>query len=119
MSLKYKEELHNKLSGACKASSDAPTTSRDKLVSNEEISLMVRNFNKLYKHTSKDRSSNLRNHEKRSPSHDRNCYNCGRHGHYSYDCMTPHKKRDEFLRRKDRRDESSHRERRNRDDSYE
>ena len=49
MSLKHKEELHNKCSGAYKASSDALTTSSDKLVSNEEISLMVKNFNTFYK----------------------------------------------------------------------
>ena len=49
MSLKDKEVLHNKSSGAYKASSDAPTTSSEKWVSNEELSLMVKNFNKLYK----------------------------------------------------------------------
>ena len=55
MSLKDKEELHNKSSGAYKASSDAPTTWSDKLVSNE-LSLMVKNFNNFYKSRSKDRS---------------------------------------------------------------
>ena len=53
MSLKDKEELHNKSSGAYKASSDAPTTSSEKQVSNEELSLMVKNFNKFYKNISK------------------------------------------------------------------
>ena len=46
-SLKDKEELHNKSSGAYKASSDAPTTSSEKQVSNEELSLMVKNLNKF------------------------------------------------------------------------
>jgi hypothetical protein len=63
MSLKDKEELHNKSSGAYKASSDAPTTSSDKIVSNEEISLMVKNFNKFYKNRGKERSSNSRHFE--------------------------------------------------------
>ena len=57
MSLKDKEELHNKSSGAYKASCDAPTTSSEKQVSNEELSLMVKNFNKFYKNRSKERSS--------------------------------------------------------------
>ena len=42
MSLKDKEELHNKSSGDYNASSDAPTTSSEKQVSNEELSLMVK-----------------------------------------------------------------------------
>ena len=46
MSLKDKEELHNNSSGAYK---DAPATSSDKQVFNEELSLMVKNFNKFYK----------------------------------------------------------------------
>src|SRR4051812_40500074 len=75
MSLKDKEEIHNKSSGAYKASSDAPTTSSDKLVSNEEISLMVKNFNKFYKNRSKERSSKSRSYnDKRSSSRDCNCY---------------------------------------------
>lgn len=41
MSLKDKDELQNNSSGAYKASSDAPTTSSYKLVSNEELSSMV------------------------------------------------------------------------------
>ena len=53
MSLKDKEELHNKSSGAYKASCDAPTTSSEKQVSNEELSLMVKNFNNFYKNRSK------------------------------------------------------------------
>ena len=57
MSLKDKEELHNKSSGAYKASCDAPTTSSEKQVFNEELSLMVKNFNKFYKSRSKERSS--------------------------------------------------------------
>ena len=47
MSLKDKEELHNKSSGSYIASTIAPTTSSDKLVSNEEISLMVKRFTSL------------------------------------------------------------------------
>jgi hypothetical protein len=92
MLLKDKDELHNKSSGAYKASSDAPTTSSDKLVSNEEISLMVKNFNKLYKNRSKERSSNSRYNESRSSKHARVCYNCGRPGHFSNECMAPLKK---------------------------
>ena len=119
MSLKDKEELHNKSSGAYKASSDAPTTSSDKLVSNEEISLMVKNFNKFYKNRGKERSSNSRYNENRSSSHDRVCYNCGRPRHFSNECTAPPKKRDESPRRKSRRDESPRRERRSREDRYE
>jgi hypothetical protein len=117
MSLKGKEELHNKSSGAYKASSDAPTTSSDKLVSNEEISLMVKTFNKFYKSRSKDRSSKSRSYnEKISSSHDRNCYNCGRPGHYSNECTAPYKKREDSPKRRSR---SPQRERRSRDDRYE
>ena len=65
MSPKDKEELHNKSSG--EASSDAPTTSNDKQVSNEELSLMVKNFNKFYKNRSKERNSKSRSYnDKRS-----------------------------------------------------
>src|SRR5215216_867821 len=56
MSLKDKEELHNKSSGAYKASSDAPTKSSHKLVCHEELRLMVKKFNKFYKNRSKERS---------------------------------------------------------------
>ena len=42
MSLKDKEEIHNKSSGAYKVSSDAPTTSSDMVVTNYEIRLMVK-----------------------------------------------------------------------------
>ncbi|XBI63990.1 hypothetical protein VPH35_044275 [Triticum aestivum] len=56
MSLKDKEELHNKSSGAYKASCEAPTSSSEKQDFNEELSLMVKNFNKFYKSRSKDRS---------------------------------------------------------------
>ena len=90
MSLKDKEELHNKSSGAYKASCDAPATSSEKQVFNEELSLMVRNFNKFYKRRSKERSSKSRSYnDKRSSSRERNCYNCGRPGHYSNKCMLP------------------------------
>ena len=75
MPLKNKDELHMKSSGAYKATSDAPATSSDKLVSNEELSLMVKNFNKFYKSRSKDRSSKSRSYnEKISSSRDRKCY---------------------------------------------
>ena len=57
MSLKDKEELHNKSSGAYKASCDAPTSSSEKQDFNEELSLMVKNFNKFYKSRSKETSS--------------------------------------------------------------
>ncbi|KAI5001069.1 hypothetical protein ZWY2020_011028 [Hordeum vulgare] len=70
MSLKDKYELHNKSSGAYKASSDTPATSSDNLVTNEEIGLMVRKFNKFYKSRGKERSSSSRYDEKRSSSHD-------------------------------------------------
>ena len=49
MSLKDKEEIHNKSSGAYKASCDAHDTSSEKQVFNEELSLMVKNFIKFYK----------------------------------------------------------------------
>ena len=46
---------------------------------NEELSLMVKNFNKFYKSRSKERSSKSRSYnDKRSSSRERNCYNCGR-----------------------------------------
>src|SRR4051812_2314776 len=60
MSLKDKEELHNKSSGAYKASCEAPTSSSEKQDFNEELSLMVKNFNKFYKSRSKYRSSKSR-----------------------------------------------------------
>ena len=60
MSLKDKEELHNKSSGAYKASCEAPTSSSEKQTFNEELSLMVKNFNKFYKSISKERSSKSR-----------------------------------------------------------
>ena len=41
MSLKDKEELHNKSSGAYKASCEVPTSSSEKQTFNEELSLMV------------------------------------------------------------------------------
>ena len=47
MSLEEKDELQNKSSGAYKASVNAPATSSDNHVSNEEISLMVRKFKKF------------------------------------------------------------------------
>ena len=47
MSFKDKEEFHNKSSGAYKASCAAPATSSEKQVFNEELSLMVKNFNKF------------------------------------------------------------------------
>ena len=53
MSLKDKEQVHNKSSGAYKASSEAPTSPSEKQTFNEELSLMVKNFNKFYKSRSK------------------------------------------------------------------
>ena len=47
MSLKDKEELHNKSSGAYKASCEAPTSSSEKQTFNEELSLMVKQRKKL------------------------------------------------------------------------
>ena len=47
MSLKDKEELHNKSTGAYKSSCEAPTSSSEKQTFNEELSLMVKNFNKF------------------------------------------------------------------------
>src|SRR3989337_1323318 len=120
MSLKDKEELHNKSSGAYKASCDAPTTSSEKQAFNEELSLMVKNFNKFYKSRSKERSSKSRsNNDKRSSSRERNCYNCGRPGHYSNECTAPYKRREDSPKRRSKRDESPPRERRSRDDRYE
>ena len=46
MSLKDKEELHNKW--------EAPTSSSEKQTFNDELSLMVKNFNKFYKNRSKE-----------------------------------------------------------------
>ena len=58
---------------------------------NEELSLMVKNFNKYYKSRSKERSSKSRSYnDKRSSSREHNCYNCGRPGHYSNECTTPY-----------------------------
>ena len=81
---------------------------------------MVKNFNKFYKSRSKERSSKSRSyHDKRSSSSERNCYNCGRPGHYSNECMAPHKRREDYPKRRSRREESPSRERRSRDDRYE
>ena len=119
MSLKDKEELHNKSSGAYKASSEAPTSSSEKQTFNEELSLMVKNFNKVYKNRSKERRSKSRSYnDKRSSSHERNCYNCGRPGHYSNECTAPYKRREESPKRRSRREESPPREGRSRDDRY-
>ncbi|SPT17599.1 unnamed protein product [Triticum aestivum] len=120
MSLKDKEELHNKSSGAYKASCDAPTSSSEKQAFNEELSLIVKNFNKFYKSRSKERSSESRSYnDKRSSSRERNCYNCGRPGHCSNECTTPYKRREESPKRISRIEESPPKERRSRDDRYE
>ena len=120
MSLKDKEELHNKSSGAYKASCEAPTSSSEKQTFNEELSLMVKNFNKFYKIRSKERSSKSRSYnDKRSSSRERNCYNCGRPGHYSNECTAPYKRREDSPKRRNRREESPPTERRSRDDCYE
>ena len=119
MSLKGNEKLHNKSSGAYKASCEAPTSSSEKQTFNEELSLMVKNFNKFYKSRSKERSSKSRSYnEKRSSSRERNCYNCGRPGHYSNECTAPYKRREDSPKRRSRREESPSRER-SRDDRYE
>src|SRR4051812_15986159 len=79
---------------------------------------MVKNFNKFYKSRSKERSSKSRSYnDKRYSSRERNCYNCGRPGHYSNECTTPYKRRQDSPKRRSRRAPS--RERRNRDDRYE
>src|SRR3954463_2879649 len=105
MSLKDKEELHNKSSGAYKASCEAPTSSSEKQNFNEEFSLMVKNFNKFYKSRSKERSSKSRSYnDKRSSSRGRNCYNCGRPGHYSNECTAPDKRREDSPKRRSRDD---------------
>ena len=107
MSLKDKEELHNKSSGAYKASCEALTSSSEKQTFNEELSLMVKNFNKFYKSRSKERSSKSRSYDdKTSSSHERNCYNCGRPRHYSSECMTPYKRREDSPKRRSKREES-------------
>src|SRR3954462_1732479 len=120
MSLKDKEELHNKSSGAYKASCEPPTSSSEKQTFNEELSLTVKNFNKFYKRRSKETNSKSRSYnDKRSSSREQNCYNCGRPGHYSNECTTPYKRREDSLKRRSRREESPSRERRSRDDRYE
>src|SRR5215216_973340 len=104
MSLKDKEELHNKSSGAYKASCDAPASSSEKQAFNEELSLMVKNFNKFYKNRSKERSSKSRSYkDKRSSSRERNCYNCGIPGHYSNECIAPYKRREDSTERRTKR----------------
>ncbi|SPT17222.1 unnamed protein product [Triticum aestivum] len=119
MSLKDKEELHNKSSGAYKASCDAPTSSSEKQTFNEELSLMVKNFNKFYESRSNERGSKSRSYnDKRSSSRQRNCHHCGRPGHYTTECTTPYKRREDSPKRS-RREESPPRERRSRDDRYE
>jgi len=119
MSLKDKEELHNKSIGAYKATSDTPASSNDNFVTNKEISLMVKKFNKIYKNRGKKRSSNSRYEEKRSSSRDRNCYNFGIPGHFSNECTAPYKRREESPRRRSSREESPRRERRSREYRYE
>ena len=94
ISLKDKEDLHNKSIRDYKVSSDYPTTSSEKKVLNEKLSLMVKNYNKFYKSRSKDRSSKSRSYnDKRSSSRERNCYNCGRPEHYSKECTAPNERR--------------------------
>src|SRR6266496_1781092 len=84
MSLRNKEELHNKSSGAYKASCDAPTSSSEKQVFNEELSLMVKKFKKFNKSRSRETSYKSRSYnDKRSSSREHNCYNWTRPGHYS------------------------------------
>ncbi|KAI5016230.1 hypothetical protein ZWY2020_006081 [Hordeum vulgare] len=119
MSLKDKGGLHNKSIGAYKASSDTPATSNDNLVTNEEISLVVRKFNNFYKSRGKERSSSSRYDEKHSSSRDQKCYNSGKPRQYSNECSAPHERREESPRRRSSRDESPRRERRSREDHYE
>ena len=104
MSLKDKEELHSKSSGAYKASCEAPTSSSEKQTFNEELSLMVKNFKKFYKSRIKERSSKSRSYnDKRSSSRERNCYNCGRPGHYSNECTVPYKRRKDSKKKEQKR----------------
>ena len=111
--------MHNKSSSAYKALCDIFATAKDNLVTHEEIRLMVRKFNKFYKSRGKDRSSSSRHDEKRPSSRDRNCYKCGKAGHYFNEYPTPYKRREESPRRRSSRDESPRRERRSREDHYE
>ena len=62
---------------------------------------MVKNFNKFYMSRSKVRSSKSRSYnDKRSSSRERNCYNCGRPGHYSNECTAPYKRREDSPKRR-------------------
>ncbi len=73
----------------------------------------MKNFNKFYKSRSKERSSKSRSYnDKRSSSRERNCYNCGRPRHYSNECTTPYKRREDSPKRRSKREESPSRERR-------
>jgi hypothetical protein len=95
-SVNDKEEFHcqspnNKSSGAYKSTNDVPKSSsvdKAKEVTSEELSLMVRNFTKMYsKNKFKDKNHNYsrtrnkesrsRNDSPRSILRERNCYNCG------------------------------------------
>ncbi len=81
---------------------------------------MVKNFNKFYKSRSKEKSSKSRSYnDKRSSSRERNCYNCGKPGHYSNECTTPYKRREDSPKRRSKREESPPRERRSRYGRYE
>ena len=81
---------------------------------------MEKNLNKFYKSRSKERSSKSRSYnDKRSSSHERNCYNYGRPGHYSNECTAPYKIREDSPKIRSKREESPPRERRSRDDRYE
>ena len=74
----------------------------------------------FYKTRSKERSSQSRSYnDKGSSSRERNCYNCGRPGHYSNECTAPYKRREDSPKRISRREESPPRERRSRDAHYE
>lgn len=67
----------------------------------------------------KEKRSSSGHDEKRSYSRDRNCYNCGKPGHYYKECSAPDKQIEESPRRRSSRDDSPSTERMSREDRYE